>query len=84
MKTLDEIKNEVAYKTFGVYWDSLFPYEKSDFTKEIIELYAKEVANQALIDACLNVKVMLSLNSKPTFDEIKHVISNTPILWNKD
>jgi len=77
MKTLDEIKGEVAHKNYCNPWYDLSDYGKSYCNDEIIELYAKEVATQALIDASERATAFMDHNDNPIVH--KKSIIETPI-----
>jgi hypothetical protein len=80
MRTLEECKDEVA-KSFGHQdWDSIHFNITGFFLNDIIRLYAKEVAQQALIDASENVELVETIKNSAVYDKIdKDLIINTPI-----
>lgn len=66
MKTLEEIKHEVAGENGRptwrelLYWDSsLSGFNKPDAIDEVAKRYATEVATQALRDAADNAQILL-------------------------
>lgn len=72
MKTLEEIKDEVAQELGFLDWEEMFyedGYEIGDNgIDEVAKRYAKEVAKEALRNASENAKTIKNGNSGSWFD----------------